>query len=356
MGGIFNGEQLIMQDSILFRADASPAIGTGHLLRSLALAEECKKNSLEPVFVLSMETPLSERIKEEGMEVIKISAERGSVDDVEQSASVALKKGAAWIVADGYAFGPDFQKVIRDAGLKLLLIDDYAHLDSYNCDILLNQNIDAVESQYSNKTDAKLLLGTDYALLRQEFLEFKDYERKIPEKAKKLLITLGGTDTFDVLKKILRALSLIKDYQLEIDLVIGGTPDWCVEIESLAKESPHKISVVQNVTDMPERMARADFAVAAGGSTSWELLFMGLPFITGILAENQERIATELGNRSLALNFGWYKDCAEEMISEKINHMVCDVDLRVRISGKGKSVVDGGGPNRVIDEMQMLVG
>ena len=92
--------------------------------------------------------------------------------------------------------------------------------------------------------------------------------------------------------------------------------------------------------------------IAAAGSTSWELLYMGLPFITGILAENQAGIAARLGAEGLAVNVGWYKDCPPERLAAQITSLISDHALRERMSLTGRKTIDGKGAERVLEALE----
>ena len=341
-----------MKRSLLIRTDASADIGTGHLMRCLAFAQECRKQGHESLFVLSMETPLIERLKNEGMTVMRIDAERGSSNDTAKTIAIAGEHNAEWIVTDGYAFDAAYGRKLRDAGNKVLMVDDYAHLSSYECDVLLNQNIDASETMYAGKTDAEFLLGPSYALLRKEFLSRTDRTRVIPEVATNILVTLGGGDPENATSLILRALDQIDTPALSVTVIAGSENPHKDALKKIVAGSHHQISLLENVTDMPSLMAEADIAIAAAGSTSWELLYMGLPFVTGILAENQAGIAEELGKRKLAVNIGWYKKTTPASLADAILQLLTNPEDRKRMSDAGKKTVDGRGAERVVDALR----
>lgn len=343
----------VLMHSLIFRTDASSHVGTGHLLRCLALASACKNQCIHSVFALTSRTSLEERIIQEKMSITHIQAKRGSMEDAENLIAIAKEKNAKWIILDGYNFDHDYQKQLREAGFKLLVIDDYSHLPEYNCDILMNQNIDAKDSDYSHKTDAKLLLGPKYALLRDEFVNFVSSERVIPDVAGKVLVTLGGSDDVNATPIAINAINKIRDHKFSVQVIVGGENLRMEEIKESASQSPHDFSFHQNVSDMPQRMAWADIAIGAGGSTSWEFLYMGLPFITGILAENQEGIANELGRQNFAVNIGWYKDCSVDEFSDAIKKLVEDKALRTHLSESGRKVVDGRGVSRVLEAISV---
>ena len=201
---------------------------------------------------------------------------------------------------------------------------------------------------YADKADVALLLGTRYALLRKEFVEYGDRARKIPDVATNILVTLGGVDPGNATAPILHALDRIDTHALTITVLAGSENLHEDALKKIAAGSKHRITLLRSVTDMPSLMAEADIAIAAAGSTSWELLFMGLPFITGILAENQAGIARELGVRKLAVNAGWYRDIPPESLAASILALIENHEARKRMSDAGKATVDGMGAERVL--------
>ena len=194
---------------------------------------------------------------------------------------------------DGYHFDPAYQKAIREAGYRLLVVDDTAHLPAYHADVLLNQNIYAPQLTYSYDPHTVLLLGPMYALLRPEFLVWKEWERHIPDTARHILVTLGGGDSDNVTLKVIQALHDIRLPDLEIRVIVGPANPHRDSLVAAIEHGPHSVELLFDVTDMPGLMAWADIAVSAAGSTCWELLFMGLPSLVGVLADNQVPIAED---------------------------------------------------------------
>ena len=160
----------MVKQTLLIRADASTRIGTGHVMRCLALAQAWEDSGRRAAFAMGMDAPaLEDRLRSDGMEVVHLSAEPGSLEDAEMTADIAQKMGAGWAVVDGYHFGSDYQRIIKESGLRLLFIDDNGHADHYYADIVLNQNLHANEELYRKREPyTKLLFGTEYVLLRRE--------------------------------------------------------------------------------------------------------------------------------------------------------------------------------------------
>lgn len=308
-------------DHILIRADAGPGIGLGHGMRCLALAQALKYAGATAVFATRpAPAALLDRLHAENIQVVPITSEPGSLDDAVTTANEARKLCAKWIVADGYAFSPEYHKSLKTTDARLLQIDDLGSGGHYYADLVLNQNLHASASLYEDREPGtKLLLGTGYALLRREFLDRQPWEREIPPVARRLLVTTGGEDQDNVTAKVRQALRLV----------------------------PPHIVVRDGESNMAEAMAWADVAVSAAGSTCWELAFMRLPSIVIPVAPNQLPVAEAVARAGAAVNLGWHADVSPQRIAAAIDTLASSPDLRSSMAACGRSLVDGRGAERV---------
>jgi UDP-2,4-diacetamido-2,4,6-trideoxy-beta-L-altropyranose hydrolase len=317
--------------TLLIRADASARIGTGHVMRCLALAEGWRRAGGPTHFVCAEITPaLEARLHAGGCSWQRIAVRPGSAEDAQQTIQMAAEHSNPWVVCDGYPFGAEFQRAIKEAGLRLLLVDDYGHADHYCADFVLNQNLSARAEWYANRAPGtRLLLGPRYALLRDQFQAYRHWQRDIPAVARKVLVTLGGADPDNVTGKVIEAL---RDLDVELKVVVGGS-------------SPHFIgdtSVLRDVADMPDRMAWADVVISAGGTTSYEIAFMGLPNLVMVLAENQQAVADALDAAGAA------QKTAPHRVANDLRALLRDRGRRAAMSDRGRQLVDGEGVRRVI--------
>lgn len=339
---------------LLVRVDASIKIGTGHLMRCMALAQAWQNIGGQAIFAIATQaTPIEDRLVSEGMDFVHLSVEPGSAEDARKTASLARQLGATWVVVDGYYFGAEYQRIIKNCGLRLLFIDDYGHAQHYWADIVLNQNIYAHKGLYLNRSpDTKLLLGTRYALLRQEFRQWQGWTRKISAVARKVLVTLGGSDPDNVTLKVIQGLQRVDVPGLEAVVVVGGSNPHYEQLQAAVDASQFPISLERNVTNMPELMAWADVAITAGGSTTWELAFMGLPSLVLVLADNQRAIAEKLGKVGVAVNLGWHTNALAAEITQLIKRLLMSSGIRAEMSRHGQELIDGEGTARVLMHLQ----
>lgn len=343
-------------DRLVIRADADSHMGTGHVMRCLALAQAWQDLGGEvTILTANGSQAMLDRLKSERVEVVELSVSPGSASDAKETTGLAMALGASWLVVDGYHFSGDYQMRLKEAGLRLLSVDDYGHADRYASDLVLNQNLYARESLYGSREPyCQLLLGTRFVLLRREFARWSGWKRQVPEVARKVLVTLGGGDSGNVTLKVVEALRKIVLDGLEAVVVAGASNPHHQELQSATQGSPHNMRLESNVKEMPELMAWADVAVSAGGTTSWELAFMGLPALTLVLAKNQERSTKELVKRGVLVSLGNGRSAGVGEIGRGLERLLASSGMRRDLSQNGPLLVDGLGARRAVEAMLKL--
>ena len=333
-----------MRENLIIRTDASAEIGTGHAMRCIALAQEWEAGGGNVEFVsATLPDAIIKRINEGGFSMHSLSSEPYTEHDASETVNRAKELGASWVVVDGYNFSSEYQKSLKEHDTKVLFIDDYGHADHYFADLILNQNVYASEDLYkSRETETKLMLGTKFAVLRQEFASGRS-EKEIAPEAKRILVTLGGADPKNVTSKVIEALDVIND--LEIKIVVGGSNPNLDAVKSVCEGKP--IDLIVDASNMRELMEWADIAVSGGGTTCYELACMGLPTATIILSDNQEKVALGMEEAGAAINLGWYTEVSPESLSQPLKQLIEDNEKRASLSLAGKKLVDGFGAARV---------
>ena len=356
-------EKPMTRGTILIRADASLKVGTGHVMRCLALAQAWRNAGGSAAFAMAESTPaILARLAAEGFQVCPVQATAATKEDADRTAKLAVGHAAEWVVVDGYKFGAAYQDLLKSYGRRLLCIDDIGGSESYPADLVLNQNLNPDEDWYRNRqASTRLLLGPRYALLRREFVTWPGGKRDVAALANKVLITMGGSDPDNVTLDVLEALLAVMVPNLEAVIVVGGSNPHFDSIAHAAKSLPGRIRVQQDAANMPELMAWADIAVSAAGSTCWEMCRLGLPAIVLDIAPNQSLLARELERAGCALHIP--QVCVPhtgireaqggvESIREKIELLMHSSQLRADISQRSAGLVDGNGAARVVAAMR----
>ena len=346
-----------MSDTLLIRADGGPRLGTGHVMRCLALAHAWQDTGGRVACVMAPGAPnVQARLAAEHVETILLSAEPATEGDAIETCLIARRLEAAWLVLDGYQFRAEYQRAVKQSGLRLLAVDDFGHAEHYWADVVLNQDVNADERFYRQREPyTRLLLGTRYVLLRREFLAWPRRQDRGPEIARKLLVTLGGADPDNVTRKVIDALKEIHIEGLEAQVVVGPSNPRYTELEALAADalSSHggTVRVLPSVTSMPALMAWSDMAVTAAGSTIWELALFAVPCIALIVSENQALCAKALGEAGACLLLGESRAVDRATVAEQTTALAANRARREAMGRKISAYVDGRGARRVCDAL-----
>ena len=335
---------------LLIRVDAGTHIGTGHVMRCLALAQGWSRSKGPVTFAMvAVPAPLRGRLEAEGFSVCVLPVVAAGREDARATLGLAKTLHARWVVADGYGFTTDWQETIRSGGLHLALLDDCGHAERYCADLILNQNVSANPKWYAKRNhDSHLALGLGHVLLRREFLERGAVNRTFATTASKVLVTLGGSDPDNVASQVIQELRRIRG--IEAILVIGAANPHLKEIEALVVEVNNTqtwLRLAIDTKEMPSLMEWADAAVIAGGSTLWETAFMGLPSLVLIIAANQVPATQALATDGIITLLDSPSALASELLS-----LLPDASRRARMSSAARQLVDGLGVERVIRQME----
>jgi UDP-2,4-diacetamido-2,4,6-trideoxy-beta-L-altropyranose hydrolase len=332
---------------VLLRADASPTIGTGHVMRCLALAEALRaRDAHVRLACADLTDALALRLSHHQITVERLAVEPASAGDLSATVAAAGATGDEWVVLDGYRFDTNFHAGLRSRGLRTLIFDDGGRLPAYEADIVVNANLYADPAWYrERRPDTRLLLGPRYAPLRGEFDAWRTWERPHRDVARRLLVTLGGADPRNATRYVLDAIAMI-DPPLEAVIVVGGSNPHAATLAEPARRLNARLVV--DPTEMPRLLAEAELAIASGGTTALELAFMGLPALLLVAAENQRRAVGAFVAAGVAEAVA---DPDPAIIAERVGALANERRAREEMSRRGRELVDGGGAARVARAM-----
>jgi UDP-2,4-diacetamido-2,4,6-trideoxy-beta-L-altropyranose hydrolase len=338
--------------ALVLRTDGGPTIGGGHVMRCLALAQVWSEAGGRIGFCAAILAPsLRQRLVRENFEVIDIEAAAGSPADADATLAAAARLGAPVAVVDGYHLPADYRRKLRQAGLKVAAIDDNGEVGTYLEDLVINQNRHATPEIYGRRADyTRLMLGTKYALLRQEFSRWRGGPRTFLAPVQEILITLGAADPQNVTGRVIAAIAPAVPSRTRLSVVIGGSNPHTDAIAAHVKQLPKCRLVRDPGEDMPSLMAAATLAICAGGSTMWEMAFMGVPFIPVVIAENQRQAVQAMS----CDGYPGIDAAAVERELASLVTMLADPHRRQALSRIGRRLVDGKGVERVCAALRGL--
>ena len=312
--------------------------GFGHVRRCLSLAQALRVIGVESAFRLHGSEQLAMTLEREGFETTLVSHAR----DGEQTCDQAASRGVSWIVADSYDFDTAYLAALSLRGSRVLTIDDLAN-QPLPVDAVVNGALGAEQVTYQVAPHTRLLLGSEYALLRKEFSA--EPRRPIDRGLRNVLVTVGGSDPHHLSERLVRAAS--RAGAGSIDAVIG--PLFEISPNQLAGAADRsRVDVHRTPQDMRSLMLRADVTLCAGGQTLYELAATATPALAVRTAANQ---TPNLSAFSAAGITRWVGDVEDPVLDERIVDALSllfeDTEARAEMGRRGRAAVDGRGAERV---------
>jgi UDP-2,4-diacetamido-2,4,6-trideoxy-beta-L-altropyranose hydrolase len=313
-------------------------------MRCLGLAQAWQEEGGRVTFLTrSPPTRVADRILEESIELKVLDRTASAHEDIAAASRLGC---GSWVVVDGYSFDESYLGALRRSGCRVMAIDDTVRLAHYAADVVLNQNPGFTTDSYQCPANGRVFLGPHYALVRREFLRLGQASRK-SEAVQNILVTMGGSDPQNLTATAVEALKLLDASGIRIRVILGPANPWRPDIESQIGDLPNA-EVLVSPANLPECMAEADLAVAASGSTCWELAYLGVPSLVAIAADNQLPIARSLHASGVVESLGWGSDITAASLADRLMGLIEDPVRRSQMSAAGRRLVDGRGAERIV--------
>ena len=273
-----------MAKTILFRADGNASTGLGHLYRLFSLVEMVKED-YNFVFLTKEESTLDVIPKDYQLRTIP---EHISITQEPEWINAQFPSNSHSIIADGYHFDTKYQKQLKQLGYNIVYIDDLAKEEIY-ADIVINHSPYLKTSDFKQQSYTHLALGTQFALLRPEFLKAAKETRTI-KNIDTAFVCFGGADPHDLTIKAVKALLRIKRIE-QIHVVLGGAYKH-EALMGLSHQYPKRIITHRNLSEqeLVAIMKSSDFAIAPASTILYELCCVKMPILSGFYVDNQELI------------------------------------------------------------------
>lgn len=353
--------------NIVFRVDASVAIGSGHVFRCLTLARALREKGAKASFICrAHEGHLRDLLRENDFDVTllppNVFADKCRHDveyetwlgaswqsDAEETRAAieAFETTPDWLVVDHYGVDRRWERAVRRSVGRIMATDDLANR-AHECDILLDQNLVAqMQARYDDKVPPSCvkLLGPAYALLQPIYASLHD--RSLPRAGpiRRIFIFFGGFDVSNLTGRAIAAFLRMARPDIEVDVVIGSdSPHAQSVLSQVAKHG--NIHLHSGLPTLAELMAKSDLAIGAGGATTWERLCLKLYSLVVTLAPNQIPVASELEQRGLIRWIGNANDVSESCIAKAMSPLICSGIRSDWLIGY-ENLVDGHGGQRV---------
>jgi spore coat polysaccharide biosynthesis predicted glycosyltransferase SpsG len=323
------------------RCDAGARTGVGHLVRCVALAEELVSRGVEVHFVSDLGGVewATAQLTQRGLPWHPPPADAaGLVAEVKRLRLDAL-------VVDSYTLPPEHSVAVRATGRTVLAVVD-GDFRGQTADIYVDQNLDAAISV----DGAVGLAGLDYALLRASVRELRPARAPVPSDARtpRVVAFFGGTDAYRAAPQIA---GLLARTGVAFDAtVIGANDDLRRELAAVPAGPGQRFEIIPPTDDLPKLLAGADLAVSASGTSTWELLCLGLAAALVWVVDNQIIGYERTVARGYAAGIGQLGHFGPSSVTT-LRDLLTDAGRRTDLAARAWAAVDGRGVQRVADAL-----
>ncbi|HEY0838511.1 MAG TPA: UDP-2,4-diacetamido-2,4,6-trideoxy-beta-L-altropyranose hydrolase [Azospirillum sp.] len=335
--------------TVLIRADASPEIGTGHVMRCLAVAEALQDDGHEVLFALAESTAaIGARLTAAGMRHCRVPGPAGGDSDLRATCALIDARRVEAVMLDGYHYGEPYRAGLKAAGRRVLAWDDLANPAALHADMVVNPAPQADRLPYQRiAPGATLLLGPAYAALRREIRLAARRPRRSLEERRAILLTFGGSDPLGLTGPCIERLAPMLPPGIRLVAVVGGSNPRVEAVVETVRRVAGCVEVHVDTPGMGALMAEAGLAVSAGGGTTAELAALQVPTLLAVVADNQAPAAGDAAAR------GWCEaldartgDPAGDIAARAVS-LWRDVPRRRTMSDRAAGLLDGEGGLRI---------
>ncbi len=322
---------------LFFRTQASPQIGMGHFMRCYALAEAARAEGWEVTFLLDELSPaVAERlgvIGADGQATFCVVAAEGDLADV------AFTRDD-WLVIDSYDATADY---IRDltGRVRTAVLDDLNALGRFDCDLLINPAMAAPRMGYEARTSGRVLLGESYGLIRREFTA-----SHVPDTEEATVtVTFGGADPTQMTAACTWLLhDALPDTIIKV--IAGPANTHTSSLLGLEKQL-RRMRLYVSPPSVADVLAGSALVITAAGGSVGEIAAMGLPALVLVVYDNQKAALAACPYPVIDARAGLPDD-----LGARVAAMMADPDERARNAAHAYALVDGRGPQRILEAMR----
>lgn len=272
--------------------ESSHQRGMGHFYRALNILEYLNKVNEQALIVINKDE-MSLRILAEKKIFYEV-VDYGDVTSNWEKSIIQKYHADVWLL-DKYETGLELAGHVKNEGIILAAIDDRGEgaelVDLHFCGML-----------FHDQRGKHIYSGREYLIINTEIAKYKRERTEL----KKLIVTLGGSDTYGVTVKVVKLLK--RNGIRSADIIVG--PNFR-HMDLLEKEIDSGFTVYRTVPSLIEKFYEYDLAITGGGVTPFEANASGLPCI--IIASEPHEIENGkyLAGYGGAKFAGYYQDISE---------------------------------------------
>ncbi len=355
--------------NVTVRVDANSEVGLGHLKRCLTLIIQLRIDGFNVQLVGRHRFGKEIKSIIEGIPVFWLEDtefiinQRLSVEteawDAEGTLSIIGRYPTekSWVVVDHYGLGKQWERIIREAGHSVLVIDDFRNRNHY-ADMLVSDTMGPFDPTLNgNLSGAYELVGPQFTLVDPEFA-FSEETSSPVENKKRLLVCYGGSDPTNETVKALRAIHILRNNGQfcervgKVDVIVGHTNTRKSDVIQSAKEV-EDVGIHIAPGSLAPLMREADVLLTAGGNSMVEGLTMRKPCLVTLTNDNQIRMVAQLLEQQAILLLGEYMMVDSRDVAKGVIKILSEYDQFVS-NIRARPIFDHLGAHRISAAIQMI--
>ncbi|HEX3147210.1 MAG TPA: polysaccharide biosynthesis protein [Gemmataceae bacterium] len=339
---------------ILFRCDANRQIGWESFYQCLTYAAALQRRR-RPAYFLGQVTPfpLLSQIVRGGNDYIPAGHDVGTAEDCDETIRQIRKLGAAAVIVNAPGVQEEYLRELSSTGTTVVVIDTEAKMRFPNR-LVINPLLGHPLSHYEWERGTQLLLGERYAIVRSVFRRQRALRTGDPQGSYRGIIAFGEDDFAG--QSLVRAQEVLAGSRVDkLTVLVRSHHHQLEELRTLADKNKGRLEVLTEPSELGTRLPRAHFALTAGDGLSLEMACVGVPQMTITQNERHLPTAKKLDEDGAATYLGAADSVSATTLRDAVNYVLDDQLERAGMSRCAKLLVDGKGPDRIVNGLEILI-
>lgn len=343
------------REPVLFRVDGTRASGWEGLARCTGFASALQRRRRPCHFVSALEpaTVLASTIKRGDNQWIPARSAVGTPEDLEQTIREIRRTRPIAVVVDSPQCSPDYLAELAALVPTVIAFDAHGAGYRFPSQLVVHPLLNKEWANYDVCPGTQVLAGKRYALVRPGLRRIRTIRGQEPQEPFRVVLAFGD-DPHNWTTKMATMLMAMSKLE-RIDLLVRSAHPAFAEWQALAEEHKGRISIASEVSEMAKRVSRCHFAICEGNGMSLELACVGIPMLTIVQDETYWATAQHLEEEGAAIHLGWHEAVTDRTLRMAVENMLDDAAERRMMSRCGRALIDGRGPDRLVNALEILV-
>jgi spore coat polysaccharide biosynthesis predicted glycosyltransferase SpsG len=339
---------------ILFRCDGTPEAGWDGFYQCLSLAAALQRRRRGTHF-LSYLDPLSLAtvINRGNNDWVPAERPTGGAGDLAATIAQVRRLNAAAVVVAGADVTADYLAELRATGALVLVFDSAAGF-TFPADLVVNPLLTPARKAFKVVVGGQILAGHRYALCRGIFRRQRTIRATEPAAPYRALVAFGDDDPAGLAYDRTEQLLAVKEVA-KVSVAVRSHHPRYDDLKDLAAGSGGRVEVVTETKELMTRLVRAHFALTGGDGWGLELCVVGIPQLVISQTDTHARNGKRMDDEGVATYLGDDAAVSFDQLREAVGQLLEDPMERKGMTRCARNLVDGRGPDRVVNGMEIIL-